>query len=162
MIRHAEKKDLDIINDIYNHSVLAKFETADTELTTTEGRLIWFKQHDLNSFPIYVYEYDGIVAAWLSFSPYRSGRKALRFTAEISYYVQKDFKRLGIGSRLIEFVLNESKKLKFKSVFAIVLDKNLPSIGLLKKYNFIRWGHLPEIADFDGEECGHLYYGIRL
>jgi phosphinothricin acetyltransferase len=162
MIRLAQEKDLDAINNIYNQAVSSKFETADTAPTTLEERALWFNQHPFNTLPVYVYEHNGIVAAWLSFSPYRAGRKALRFTTEISYYVHADFKRLQIGSQLIAFALNKAKELDFKSVFAIVLDKNLPSINLLKKYNFAEWAHLPGIADFEGVECGHFYYGIRL
>ena len=162
MIRLAQEKDLGVINNIYNQAVSSKFETADTAPVTLAERAFWFGQHPLSSFPVYVYEHNGLVAAWLSFSPYRAGRKALRFTTEISYYVHADFKRLGIGNQLIAFALEEAQKLGFKSVFAIVLDRNIPSINLLKKYNFAEWAHLPGIADFEGVECGHYYYGIRL
>ena len=162
MIRQANIGDLKVINDIYNQAVASEFETADMEPTVPEDRNAWFNQENATSFPVFVYEENGKVAAWLSFKPYRPGRKALRFTAEISYYVHNEFKKLGIGSSLIKFALKESKTLKFKSLIAIVLDRNQSSISLLKKFNFAPWGNLPAIADFNGVECGHLYYGIRV
>ena len=47
-------------------------------------------------------------------------------------------------------------------LFAIILDSNQGSIRLLEKYGFKKWGHLPRVADFDGIEVGHLYYGLRI
>ncbi|MBX2931395.1 MAG: N-acetyltransferase [Chitinophagaceae bacterium] len=161
MIRLAQKEDLNEINAIYNDAVLAKFETADTEPISIEERLIWFEQH-AKPYQIYVYTKNNTVVAWLSFSPYRLGRKAVRFTAEISYYVHKNYQQKGIGSALIEFAIKEAKNLYFNNIFAIVLDKNIASINLLKKYHFMQWGHLPDIANFDGEICGHLYYGLKV
>ena len=32
----------------------------------------------------------------------------------------------------------------------------------MEKFGFELWGHLPNIADFDGIECGHVYYGIKV
>ena len=63
---------------------------------------------------------------------------------------------------IVEYVLSQSKALNFKTLFAIILDKNIASINLLKKFGFVEWGHLPDIADFDGEECGHVYYGRKI
>jgi phosphinothricin acetyltransferase len=33
---------------------------------------------------------------------------------------------------------------------------------MMESLGFDRWGHLPRVADFDGEECGHLYFGKRV
>ena len=161
-IRIANIADLERITEIYNQAVLSKFETADTVEFKSKDRLDWFYGHPQNTYPIFVYELNGVVVGWISISPYRPGRKALRYTAEISYYIHTGFKRKGIGSRLIEYVLNQSKALNFKTLFAIILDKNIASINLLKKFGFAEWGYMPDIADFDGEECGHVYYGRRV
>ena len=60
---------------------------------------------------------------------------------------------------MIEHALTEAPKLVFRAVFAILLDKNPRSIGLLQKFGFEQWGHMPDIADFGNERCGHLYFG---
>ena len=161
-IRIANIADLERITEIYNQAVSSKFETADTVEFKTEDRIDWFNSHPQDTHPIFVYESNGTVVGWISISPYRIGRKALGYTAEISYYIHANYKRKGIGSKLIEYVLNQSKSLNFKTLFAIILDKNNASINLLKKFGFAEWGHLPDIADFDGEECGHVYYGRKV
>jgi len=162
MIRLAQGTDLKAIVEIYNQAVRAQFETADTEEVEITDRLQWFRDHTPNTYPIFVYEQNQQVTGWVSLSPYRKGRMALRFTAEKSYYVHNTYKRQGIGSKLIQHAIQEARTLRFKNLFAIILDKNKLSIHVLRKLGFQQWGHMPGIADFDGVECGHVYYGLRL
>jgi phosphinothricin acetyltransferase len=161
-IRIAVSKDLEAIVAIYNVAIRSKFETAETKEILWTERLPWFQDHDPAKYPIFIYEINGTIAGWISISPYRPGREALRFTVEISYYVHPDFKRKGIGSKLINHVIAEAKARNYKSLFAIILDRNEGSIQLLLKHGFSKWGYLPDIANFDGEECGQVYYGLRI
>ncbi len=154
--------DLEEITHIYNQAVLSGFETADMVVMKPEERLDWFKFHVRDAYPLFVYERNDKVVGWVSVSPYRPGREAFRYTVEISYYVHNNLKRKGIGSRMIEYVLERCRELKYKTVIALILDKNSASINLLSGFDFVRWGHLPDIADFDGTECGHVIYGRRI
>ena len=113
-------------------------------------------------FPIYVAEEDGNVAAWLSFSPYRPGRQALDRTTEISYYVHENYRRKGIGEALLSFALQLAPSLNFSTMVAILLDNNNPSIKLLEKFGFERWGLIPGAAEFGDITCGHLFMGRKL
>ena len=161
-IRTATYEDLGSIIEIYNQAINSKFETAETTEIKALDRTEWFLNHKPETYPIFVYEKQGKVLGWISFSPYRQGREALKFTIEISYYVHSGFKRQGIGSKLIEYALRAGKEMGYKTFFAIILDKNESSINLLYKFDFKKWGHLPNIADFNGEECGHIYLGYKL
>jgi L-amino acid N-acyltransferase YncA len=160
-IRKAEAKDLNAINEIYNQAIAIK-ATADLEPISIQSRQKWFKDHNPDSYPVFVAEENGNVIGWLSFSAYRCGRKALRHTAEISYYIHEQYRREGIGSQLIKFALEIAISLHFKTLFAIILENNTPSIKLLEKFRFERWGLLPDIAEFDDIVCGHVYMGIRV
>ena len=161
-IRFIETKDHPRVIDIYNQAIEAEFATADTEPKTVEGRAEWFRNHTETKYPIYVEDSSGIVRGWCSLSPYRQGRKALRYTAEISYYVDSDFQRQGIATRLVQHAMQDCSRLGLKNLFAIILDSNGGSIDLLKKLGFEEWGHLPGVADFEGIECGHIYLGKRV
>lgn len=161
-IRAAVKADWERVIEIYNQAIAAEFCTADTERVSVDSRKEWLLSHTDSSYPIYVEEYSGTIRGWCSLSPYREGRRALRFTVELSYYVATDFLRQGIGTALIEYAVGEAQKMGYRSLFGIVLDRNEASICLLGKLGFERWGHLPGVADFDGVECGHLYFGRRL
>lgn len=161
-IREATLSDLPRIVEIYNEAILSSFETGEMATVTVEEKMDWFAGHQNNRYPIYVYEVNEVVAGWLSLSPYRPGREAFRFTAEVSYYVDKNYKRRGIGSSLLSHALSAAEVLGFRTLFAIVLDRNNPSIELLRKFDFVPWGHMPYVADFDGELCGHVYYGRHI
>jgi L-amino acid N-acyltransferase YncA len=161
-IRAAQAGDLPALVEIYNQAVRLRRATADVYPVTLESRKTWLAEHDPATHPVFVAEGDGRVIGWCSISPYRPGRTALRYTAEISYYVHESFRRKGVASRLIAHAIREGPKLGLKTLFAILLDINAASVEILEKFGFERWGHMPGVADFDGEECGHLYYGLRL
>ena len=161
MIRLAQLDDLPAIVDIYNQSIPSKQSTGDTQPLRVEGRRTWFEEHRPSEHPIFVAEAeaDGQVLGWCSLSAYRPGRAALRFTSEISYYIDFAYHRQGIATALVEQALASCPAAQIKHVFAIVLEGNQASLNLLKKMGFEQWGYLPRVADFDGREVGHHYYG---
>lgn len=162
IIRRAQITDLPEIVDIYNQSIPTKHSTGDTKPVKLEDRQAWFLEHDPEHYPIFIAELDGKAAGWCSLSPHRPGRLAFRFTAEISYYIDSAFHRQGMATALVNHALAECPNLKIKNVFAIILERNQASLRLLEKIGFQKWGYLPRVADFDGEECGHCYYGMRV
>ena len=162
MIRDLNINDLAAVNDIYNQAIETKFSTAHTEPIPMEKRMAWFREYDRVHYPVYVWEENNVVAGWLSFSPYREGRQALRSAAEISYYVHTGYHRRGIGSALLEYAINRAPELKFKTLIAILLEPNIASIALLKKAGFEKWGDMPSVADINGGEYNHQYYGLRI
>jgi len=161
-IRLAKEKDLPEIVRILNQAIKKGLCNAYLEPCQVEDRLKWFRQHNPDKYPVYVYTRDNQVLGWLSISPYRKGRRALRFTAEVSYYVEQNYQSQGIGSKLLEYAISQMPELNLKTIFAILLDVNTASIKLLEKFGFKKWGHLPNIADFNGTVCGQYYYGYQL
>jgi phosphinothricin acetyltransferase len=161
-IRHANQNDLSSIVEIYNQAILASQKTADLDPVNIEERTKWFKEHVPDKYPIFVAEKDNVILGYLSISPYRPGRMALRHTAEISYYIHFDHHRKGVASNLIRHAIDACDSLQIKTLFAIIIDSNEASVWLLEKFGFTKWGHLPGVAEFDGCEFGHLYYGLRI
>jgi L-amino acid N-acyltransferase YncA len=159
--RIAVEADLPAITEIYNQAIESRIATADLTAVSIENRRIWLSTHDAD-YPVFVAEDEGFIKGWCSLSPYRSGRMALKQTAEISYYIHREFRGVGIGSNLIADVINHCPALGIKVLFAILLDTNSLSIGILEKFKFEKWGHLPGVADFEGDLCGHFYYGRRV
>jgi phosphinothricin acetyltransferase len=162
ILRFAKLDDLESIVRIYNQAIVEKFCTADIEEITVKERMEWFLTHTPAKYPILVCEMDKQIAGWLSISPYRAGREAMRFTVEVSYYVDRNFRRIGIAENLLQTAIETARKIGYKSIFTIILDKNLPSIKLMKKFGFEQWALMPGVADFDGIECSHVYFGLKL
>lgn len=161
-IRLAEDKDFEALVEIYNQAIVTFRCTADMDVFSVNERIPWFKEHQSLEYPLYIYEIDNRVVGYLYFTAYRPGRRAMRYTAELSYYIHNDYQKQGIGTKLMEFAIEKSKELNFKNLLAILLERNIPSIKLLERFGFKQWGCLPGIADFNGEVCSHLYYGLKL
>jgi phosphinothricin acetyltransferase len=161
-IRIAELDDLPAIVDIYNQAVPTFRSTARTSPVTVDERKNWFQEHEPQEHPIFVAKLDGRVIGWCSLSVYRPGRPALRFTAELSYYVDTTHQRQGVGSELVAHALEVGPTLGIKNIVAVLIDRNDASRKLLEKLGFQKWGYLPRVLDFNGQECGEFYYGKRV
>jgi phosphinothricin acetyltransferase len=160
-LRLATTADLPAITLIYNQAIRRGGQTAALQAVDEAERAAWLSRHDAR-YPVFVLEHQDEIIGWLSFSPHRPGRSALRYTAEISYYLHQDWQGRRLGDELIRQAIRTGRALGFKSLFAILLDTNQASVRLLEKHGFARWGHLPNIADLDGQECGQYYYGRRI
>ncbi|KPL15122.1 MAG: hypothetical protein AMS23_01225 [Bacteroides sp. SM1_62] len=161
-IRKMEMADLDAVNEIYNQAVRSKYQTAETEETSLEYRQRWYQEHLSGNYPVFVIEEGGEVTGWISLSEYRKGRGALRYTSEVSFYIRNDRQGQGIGTQLLAFVITKAREIKIKTLIAILLEPNTASIRLLEKFNFQKWGDMPNVAEFDGIECNHQFYGLRI
>lgn len=161
-IRFASASDLPRIVEIYNQGVAAGNANADIDLVTIADRIDWFNDHDQVNFPIYMVEMKNKTVGWGSLSPYRKGRGGLRRTAEISYYIDYAYHHRGFGKMIIAHMLEDCHRLGIENVFAIMLDINPPSAGLLEYFGFEKWGHLPGIVNLKGRVCGQLIYGKNL
>ena len=161
-IRNAKLEDIDRINDIHNQAINEKFKVAYLTSRTNDMMLEWFRKHDGKGHPVYVAEIDNTVIGFAYIDSYRPGRAALKQTAEISYFVDKNYRGMGAGKKLIEFVESQCNNFGIKTLFAIIIDTNEASIKLIEKCGYKKWGHLPKIAIFDNTEVGHLYYGKRI
>jgi len=160
--RIAGISDLPRIVAIYNQAVPTHQSTANTIPWTVESRTAWFMEHEPDKHPVFVTEVDDQVVGWCSLSVYRPGRLALRFTAELSYYIDNAFQRQGIGQTLLRYVMDACPGLNIKNIIAVIIDRNEPSKKLLEKLGFERWAYLPRVLDFDGQELGEYYYGLRV
>ena len=142
IIRFAQTDDLPAIVDIYNQSIPSQRSTGDTQPLRVEDRLTWFEEHRPDRHPIFVAEVDGQVVGWCSLSAYRPGRAALRFTAEISYYLAAAYHRQGIGTALVQYALAACPAIQIRHLFAIVLEGNQANLGFsgLFPYKAPGWG----------------------
>lgn len=161
-IRLAQHTDLIAINAIYNQAIDARYCTADLEHISLEERKQWFHMHPADKYPVYVGVMNGEVVAWFSFSAWRSGRRALAMSAEVSYYIHYNHFRNGYANQLMNFALSKAPEFGLKNLFAILLEPNQASIKLLEKFDFELWGRLPDIANIDGEVCSQRIYGRKV
>lgn len=161
-IRFANRNDLPFIVDIYNQAIRSKCATGDLTEFTVEQRIDWFNKFKNEKYPIYIIENETRIIGYCTLSPYRPGREAMDSVAEISYYINYSNHNKGIGTKLLEYVIRDCKRIGKESLLAILLDINPRSINILKKFNFEKWGYFPNIINIEGKKCGQLIYGLNI
>ncbi|MUT65123.1 GNAT family N-acetyltransferase [Paenibacillus sp. NEAU-GSW1] len=160
-LRDAEPADLPRIVDIYNSTIASRKVTADLEPVTVQNREPWFDEHSPDHRPLWVLEEDGSIVAWLSFQSFY-GRPAYNATAELSIYIAEEHRSKGIGSLLIQAAIEECPRLCIRTLLGFIFGHNEPSLGLLGKFGFERWAHLPKVAELDGVERDLIIVGRRI
>lgn len=161
-VRLANLGDLPTIVKIYNQAIRSGIATGDLDEFETDDRREWFEKFDENNYPIYVIESTREIAGYGTLLPYRTGRKAMISIAEISFFLDENYQGIGIGSFLVDFIINESQRIGKKTLLAILLDINKKSIGLLQKFGFEQWGFFPDVIELRDQTCGQLIYGLKL
>lgn len=145
MIRPATQADCLAINAIYNHHVLAGTATYQEETDTLEQREVWFRLHGAKH-PVFVAtDSQGRVIGWASLSPFHA-RSAYRHTVENSIYLQPEFQRQGIGSALLEKLIEKARSLGHRQIVALISSDQPGSIRLHEKFRFRRVGRLEDVG----------------
>src|SRR5438067_1215312 len=158
IVRDAIESDLPAIVEIYNATVPTRMVTAELEPTTVEARLPWFREHSPEQYPFWVAESEGRVIGWLDFKKFLP-RSAYRGTAEISVYVDEEFRRRRVAQRLLEHAIGRAPSLGTTALIGLVFGHNEPSLKLFDRFGFERWAFLPGVAQLDGMERDLIVMG---
>jgi L-amino acid N-acyltransferase YncA len=150
-IRDAVESDLPAIIKIYNAAVATRVATAQLEQVTLEDRRGWLKEHSADRHPFWVLEMDRQIAGWLTLKPFLP-RCAYRGTAEVSVYVDEEFRRRGVGRTLLGEAIARASSLKINAMVGLIFAHNEPSLKLFERLGFEKWGLLPRVARLDDIE----------
>jgi len=151
MIRDTVEADVPVIVDIYNAAIATRIATAQLEPVTVEEQRKGLSEHSPDRYPFWVAENDDRVIGWLSFKRFLP-RCAYRGAAEISVYVDENFRRRGVARRLLEEAVIRGPSLGITTAVGLIFAHNEPSLKLFEQLSFQRWGMLPGIALLDGVE----------
>lgn len=143
-IRPATLDDIPAITDIYNEAVLTTTASFDTEPRTEARQQIWFEEHD-NRHPILVAEIEGRVVGWASLSRW-SDRLAYADTAEISLYVQSQFRGRGFGKQLMTEIVKAGREADLHTLIARIAGENEVSVYLHESVGFGLVGVMREVG----------------
>jgi len=160
-IVYAVREDLERIVDIYNTTINSRSVTADLEPVTVEDRIPWFNEHSEDRRPIWVMKDGEKIIAWLSFSTFNP-RAAYDETAEISIYIDPEYRSKGIGTLFFRKAIEECPRLGIRNIVALVFGHNEASLALLRKFGFEQWGLLPGVATLDGIDRDVVYMGLKV
>ncbi|GED94608.1 phosphinothricin N-acetyltransferase [Lentilactobacillus buchneri subsp. silagei] len=147
---YATHDELPRIVEIYNEIIPSRLATADLEPVSVASRENWFAEFNHETRPLWVMKVDDQIAGWVGLESFY-GRPAYQKTAEISIYIDANYRHQGLGQQAIDFVSGELERLGLDALVAFIFSHNLPSQKLFIHTGFTVWGHLPDVAEMDGQ-----------
>jgi phosphinothricin acetyltransferase len=144
LIRHATDADAEALRAIYNYEVENETSTFDLVPRSLEDQLEWQNARQ-GAFCVFVAEIDGEVVGFGALSPYKE-RAAYRTSVEDSVYVRRDMGRRGIGTAIVEYLLETAKNGGFHAVMARITTLSTGSIALHQSAGFQMVGIEREIG----------------
>lgn len=160
IIRPAMPTDLPEVATIYGEAVTGGRTGHQSARPPEHWQPLLQGEHAFDS--LWVAEEGEAVVGWLSVVPYRLGRAAFRHSFEVSYYVLEARQGRGVATSLLQHCVEQCPQWGVRTLLAIVLANNEASIRFLERAGFDCWARLPGVADFDGIEVDHVYYGRRI
>ena len=157
--RKAVHADLPRIVEIYNQIIPSRLATADLEPVTVADREAWFASFTA-THPLWVMTQGDQIIDWVALEPFY-GRPAYEHTAEISIYIDQAVRRQGVGSRALQFVIDQLPQLGITAIVAYIFGHNQPSLKLFRHFGFAEWGSLPRVAELDGVQRDLKILGRR-
>jgi L-amino acid N-acyltransferase len=141
-IRPATLGDIHWITQIYNEAIQNTTATFDTEVKTEEDRINWFKQHN-NKYPVLVAETENKVIGYACLSKW-SDRCAYDGTAEVSVYIDSNYRGRGVGKKLLEVLTLTGEKVGLHNLVSRITEGNLSSIHIHELLGFEHIGVMRE------------------
>ena len=140
MIREMRDEDWETVAEIYKQGLEEGTSTFNTECPSfTE----WNEGHVKNCR--FVFEEEGKVVGWIALSP-SSSRCAYKGCVEMSVYVDRNYRGHGIGTALVNTIIQEAEKDGYWSIYSAIFSINKASIALHKKCGFREIGYRERIA----------------
>jgi L-amino acid N-acyltransferase YncA len=158
---YAKREDLEKIVNTYNASIPSRLATADLEAVSVESKIPWFSSHNETDRPLWLLNYKGEYAGWMSFNSFY-GRPAYHGTVELSIYLEENFQGKGLGKNCLEKAITDAPKLKIHTLLGFIFGHNEVSLKLFYKYGFTKWAHFPEVANMDGKMRDLIILGRKV
>lgn len=134
MIRPMRPDDWPRVEEIYAQGIATGRATLETE---TPSRKEWYGSHlEVGRL---VAEAEGRVVGWAALAPV-SGRCVYDGVAEASVYVAEEARGQGLGTRLLEALVEASEEAGYWTLEAGILPENEASLRLFEKCGFRRVG----------------------
>jgi phosphinothricin acetyltransferase len=155
-IRSASSADADTIAAIYRHHVLHGTASFDTEPPTAEFWRDKIGAILARAWPFLVAEQDGAVVAYAYASQFRD-RPAYAATCEDSIYVAPDRIGQGIGTALLEALIDAAAARGFEQMIAVIGGAEPASVALHCKAGFAEAGRMLNVGRKFGRLLDTLY-----
>jgi L-amino acid N-acyltransferase YncA len=147
-IRGASLDDAPAICRIYNQGIRDRIATLETEERTPEERAQWLTARDARH-PALVAERDGDVVGWASLNVFNP-RRAYEHVADISIYIEREWRGRGVGRQLLEALIAQATELGYHKLVLAAFPFNEAGMRAYGRAGFREVGIYREQGRLDG------------
>ena len=147
-IRSAAAGDADAICRIYNQGIRDRVATLETEERTPEERAQWLGARGPRH-PVLVAEADGGVVGWASLNVFNA-RRAYDHVADLSLYVEREWRGRGVGRRLLDALVTRAIELGYHKLVLAAFPWNAAGMRAYGRAGFREVGIYREQGRLDG------------
>ncbi|SFI81893.1 arsinothricin resistance N-acetyltransferase ArsN1 family A [Thermoflavimicrobium dichotomicum] len=148
VIRKATEQDLPRITDIYNQGIEDRIATLEVQIKTVKEMSQWLKERS-GRYTVLVITDGQDIQGWASLNPY-SHRCAYAGVADISIYIDRNWRGKGLGSKLLQALEKKAKDNGFHKLVLFTFPFN-PGQGLYRKAGFREVGIFKNQGKLDGQ-----------
>lgn len=156
LVRGVSEADAAEIAAIYAHHVLHGTASYEVDPPSIEDTLAKIRRVIEPDWPFLVAEAERRVVGYAYVTQFRD-RAAYRFTCEDSIYVDADMMGRGIGSTLLNALLERSADFGFRTMVAVIGGAEPASVALHAKCGFVQVGHLKAVGFKFGRWLDNIY-----
>ena len=147
-LRDATRADVPSICAIHNQGIEDRVATLDVDPHTLDEQLIWFQHHG-PCHPVVVAEALGGIIGWASLNQF-SARPAYRFVADLSVYIERQWRGKGVGTLLLREIEARAHTLGYHKIVLSAFPFNQAGMRLYKRFGFRTVGIYHEQGMIDG------------
>jgi phosphinothricin acetyltransferase len=134
------------ILNIFNDAILNSTALYDYKPRTPEMMKAWFEAKQRGNFPVIGVVNDaGELLGFGSYGTFRAW-PAYKYSVEHSIYVEKRFRGQGIGTRLLEEIINSVRNQNYHVLIGGIDSQNTPSIRLHQRFGFQHSGTIRQVG----------------
>jgi L-amino acid N-acyltransferase YncA len=147
-LRDATPADVPSICMIHNQGIEDRVATLDVDPHTLDEQMAWFQRRGPRH-PVVVAEAAGDIIGWASLNQF-SARPAYRFVADLSVYIERQWRGKGVGTRLLREIEARAHTLEYHKIVLAAFPFNQAGMRLYERFGFRRVGIYHEQGLIDG------------
>ena len=145
IIRRSERSDVPLMREIFNEVLRNSNSIYREEEVTLDERYAWYDEKIEYGFPLFTALDGERVIGYAGYGTFRAAQ-GYRKTVELTIYVDSQYRGSGIGSKLMETIIDQATADGFHVMVGAIDAANQPSIDFHKKYGFTEVARMPEVA----------------